>query len=62
MPGLAFDLQGRRCGYGGGYYDRWLARHPGHPLLALCYDFQVFPHLETDPHDVPVDAVLSEPI
>ncbi len=62
MPGLAFDLEGRRCGYGGGFYDRWLEQHPGHPLLALCYSFQMFDHLETDPHDVPVDYVISEDI
>lgn len=62
MPGLAFDLQGRRCGYGGGFYDKWLAQHPGHPLLALCYGFQVLEHLETDAHDVPVDYVIAEEI
>jgi 5-formyltetrahydrofolate cyclo-ligase len=59
MPGLAFDSQGHRCGYGGGFYDKWLAEHPGHPLLALCYDFQLLPHLDTDLHDIPVEWVLS---
>ena len=62
MPGLAFDREGRRCGYGGGFYDKWLAQHPGHPLVALCYGFQMRDHLETDPHDVPVDVVLWEAI
>ena len=62
MPGLAFDREGRRCGYGGGFYDKWLAQHPGHPLVALCYGFQMCDHLETDPHDVPVDVVLWEEI
>ena len=62
MPGLAFDSQGHRCGYGGGFYDKWLTAHPGHPLIALCYDFQMLPHLETDAHDVPVDLVLWEPV
>ena len=62
MPGLAFDPQGHRCGYGGGFYDKWLAVHPGHPLLALCYGFQLLDHLDTDAHDVPVDFVISEPI
>jgi 5-formyltetrahydrofolate cyclo-ligase len=59
MPGLAFDRQGRRIGYGGGFYDRFLAREPDHPTVALCYDFQLFSHLETDSHDIPVDLVLS---
>ncbi len=62
MPGLAFDAGGRRCGYGGGFYDRWLARHPGHPLVALCYSFQMYEKLETGAHDVPVDFVISEPL
>ena len=62
MPGLAFDPQGRRCGYGGGFYDKYLAAHPQHPTLALCYDFQLYPQLDTDTHDIPVDAVLSAPV
>ena len=58
MPGMAFDPEGHRCGYGGGFYDKFLASEPGHPTLALCYDFQVLPHLETEEFDIPVDCVL----
>ena len=58
MPGLAFDPQGHRIGYGGGFYDKFLAREGNHPTLALCYDFQVFDHLETEEFDIPVDQVL----
>ena len=58
MPGLVFDPQGHRIGYGGGFYDRFLAQEPGHPTLALCYDFQMVDHLETEEFDVPVDCVL----
>lgn len=58
MPGLAFDPQGNRMGYGGGFYDRFLAEEPDHPTLALCYDFQMLPHLETEDHDISVDCVL----
>lgn len=58
MPGLAFDPEGHRIGYGGGFYDKFLAREPEHPTLALCYGFQMLDHLETDPFDVPVDQVL----
>ena len=61
MPGLAFDPQGHRCGYGGGFYDKFLAREP-HPTVALCYDFQVYPHLDTDEYDIPVDLVLWAPV
>lgn len=58
MPGLAFDPSGRRIGYGGGFYDRFLANEPLHPTLALCYDFQMLPKLETEQFDIPVDTVL----
>lgn len=58
MPGLAFDAQGHRIGYGGGFYDKFLAREPNHPTIALCYDFQMRPKLETEQFDIPVDTVL----
>ncbi len=58
MPGLAFDPQGHRIGYGGGFYDKFLSAEPSHPTLALCYDFQMFDHLETEEFDIPVDCVL----
>lgn len=58
MPGLAFDPQGHRIGYGGGFYDRFLAQEPEHPTVALCYDFQMFSELETEEFDIPVDLVL----
>ena len=58
MPGMAFDPEGHRCGYGGGFYDKFLASEPDHPTLALCYDFQVLPHLDTEEFDVPVNCVL----
>ena len=58
MPGLAFDPQGHRIGYGGGFYDRFLSREPDHPTVALCYDFQVMEKIETESFDIPVDVVL----
>ena len=60
MPGLAFDPEGRRVGYGGGFYDRFLSREPNHPLVALCYDFQLFDRLEVEAHDIPVDVVITD--
>lgn len=60
MPGLAFDPQGHRVGYGGGYYDRFLEKEPDHPLVALCYDFQLYDRLEVEAHDVPVDVVITD--
>lgn len=58
MPGLVFDPQGHRIGYGGGFYDKFLADETDHPTIALCYAFQMVDHLETEKFDVPVDCVL----
>ena len=58
MPGLAFDPAGHRIGYGGGFYDKYLSAQPGHPTVALCFDFQMLPALETEEFDIPVDLVL----
>ena len=58
MPGMAFDRAGHRIGYGGGYYDKFLAQEPNHPTVALCFSFQVLEHLETEEFDIPVDLVL----
>ena len=59
MPGLAFDPAGHRCGYGGGFYDKYLAAHKEHPTIALCYGFQMYDHLDVDEFDIPVDAVIA---
>ena len=58
MPGLAFDKEGHRIGYGGGFYDKFLMAEPNHPTVALCYDFQMYAHLDTEEFDIPVDMVL----
>lgn len=58
MPGLAFDKEGHRIGYGGGFYDRFLAEEPEHPTVALCYDFQIRENLPVEAFDIPVDAVI----
>lgn len=58
MPGLAFTAQGKRIGYGGGFYDKFLAQEPNHPTLALCYSFQMVDDIPTEEFDKPVDWVL----
>jgi len=58
MPGMAFTKDGKRMGYGGGFYDKFLAAEPQHPTVALCYDFQMVEDLPTEDYDIPVDCVL----
>jgi len=61
VPGIAFDLQGHRIGYGKGYYDKALHRLEGQgKLVGLCYDFQLVDRIAGEPHDVKMDLILSE--
>lgn len=61
VPGVAFDLQGRRIGYGKGYYDRCLHRMEGRGrLIAFCYEFQLFEEIVGEPHDVAMDLIVTE--
>ncbi len=60
MPGLAFDRSGGRVGYGGGYYDRFLAQLTNKVnKIALAYDFQVFAQVPTDEKDVKIDGIIT---
>lgn len=58
MPGMAFTKNGDRMGYGGGFYDKFLAGEPNHPTIALCYGFQIVDQIPTEDYDIPVDLVL----
>jgi 5-formyltetrahydrofolate cyclo-ligase len=58
-PGLAFDLQGGRLGYGGGYYDRWLREHPEALPVALAVDPAVVEQVPVEAHDVRMARVVT---
>lgn len=58
VPALCYDRQGFRLGMGGGYYDRWLARYSG-PTIGLCREALLQGALPAEPHDRPVDAVIT---
>jgi 5-formyltetrahydrofolate cyclo-ligase len=59
VPALAIDFSGNRLGFGGGYYDRFLYDLRVQKC-AVIYDFQLFQSLLREPHDVPVDAFVTE--
>jgi 5-formyltetrahydrofolate cyclo-ligase len=60
MPGVAFSEDGLRLGRGGGYYDATLKRMPRAARVGLAFDVQVVPTLPREPHDAPLDAVVTE--
>lgn len=61
VPGVAFDEQGNRLGYGGGYYDRFFAGlRTGVPLVALAFEIQVLPMVPVASWDRRVDLVITE--
>lgn len=66
IPGIAFDYDGHRIGFGGGYYDRTIqewVKHYGKSkplLIGLAYDFQLYSKLPYDTNDSIVDRIVTE--
>jgi 5-formyltetrahydrofolate cyclo-ligase len=61
VPGVAFDRTGRRMGYGGGYYDRLLPLlSPRVARVAGAFDVQLVDRVPAAPHDIAVDAIVTE--
>ncbi|MFH0810833.1 MAG: 5-formyltetrahydrofolate cyclo-ligase [Pseudomonadota bacterium] len=60
VPGTAFDARGNRLGYGQGYYDRLLADAPEALRVALAFECQLLPSVTAEPHDLPMDVILTE--
>lgn len=59
VPGVAFDRQGFRLGYGGGFYDRFFAREPKHSRWALAYGFQVMDEIPAEEWDQRMDKIIT---
>lgn len=59
VPGVSFDRQGHRLGYGMGYYDSLLWKVRG-KKVALAYGIQVLQSVPSEPHDIPMDMVVTE--
>lgn len=60
VPGVGFDLQGTRMGYGKGYYDRYFARYPKCRKIGAAYEAQLAERLPRDAFDVPMDGIVTE--
>ena len=60
VPGLAFTKDGKRLGYGGGWYDRFLASAPkGAVKIGVAYSFQIVDDLPAEPHDIQLTDVVK---
>lgn len=59
VPGVCFDRQGYRIGYGGGYYDRYLVDYHG-VTLSVCLSVQQIEHIQAETHDIPVSMIVNE--
>ena len=63
MPGVAFDENKNRIGFGGGYYDRFLLKFDKNKIpltIAVCYDFQVIDYIPAENHDQKPDFIITE--
>ncbi len=59
VPAVGYDSRGNRVGRGKGYYDRLLAESRA-TKVGVVYDFQVVDEIESEPHDVRVDIVITD--
>lgn len=60
VPGVAFDAEGRRMGYGGGYYDVLLSGQcAGVPAIGVAFDEQMVERIPCDVHDQHMDVVVT---
>lgn len=60
VPGVAFDVLGRRMGYGGGYYDTYIERYNIENTVALAFDIQVKDSIPYEKHDKIMKTIITE--
>jgi 5-formyltetrahydrofolate cyclo-ligase len=60
VPGIAFDYDGFRVGYGKGYFDRWLSGISASKSIGLAYDFQITEKMPAGKYDLPVGTIVTE--
>ncbi len=59
VPGVAFDREGNRLGWGKGFYDKLLEKVSA-PKIGLAYDIQILSRLPHTPYDIPMNTLITE--
>ncbi|MBI2542887.1 MAG: 5-formyltetrahydrofolate cyclo-ligase [Candidatus Aenigmarchaeota archaeon] len=59
VPGVCFDVEGNRMGYGKGFYDRFLGDFNG-LKIGICYEFQLVEKVHEKKHDITMDVIITE--
>lgn len=60
LPGIAFDVFRHRVGYGGGFYDRYLEKHPAMKRIAFAFEFQMFEEVPFEEFDRQPEKIITE--
>lgn len=60
VPGVAFSEEGYRIGYGGGYYDRYLAAHRNLYTAGIAYAQQLVPRIPAEAHDIRMNEIITD--
>ena len=60
MPGVGFDFERTRIGYGKGFYDRYLTDKPELNTLAIGFECQLLKHIPTDANDIKPKCLVTE--
>lgn len=60
IPGIVFDCEGNRIGYGGGYYDRLLQSKCTAHRIGLAFELQIVKSIPAEPHDKKVEGIITE--
>ncbi len=60
LPGVAFDKNLHRVGYGGGFYDRYLEKHTNHTTCAVAFEFQLVEEAPAEPTDIFPQMLITE--
>lgn len=60
LPGAVFDVTGNRLGYGKGFYDTYLKKHPEYHRIGIAFSVQCTEQIPVEEHDIPAEFVFTE--